>query len=575
MKTQKTTCNMKCNFVWILTILMFSVLLASVASAETTWYVKANAGAGGDGSESRPFNSLAAVEAASGPGDTIIVLDCPADIDPLDGGIALKDGQKLEGTGPDVTLAAPQAARLTNSNADRYDGDAIVLANDNEVTNVHVIDAYRSAISGYNITGADIHHNLVTGHNQGREIFVHIDPTGYNVYSEYGGIHLTADADNVMGDLLVHHNVVRNARGVGVLLYLNASASAQLLLDGNTVTDLLAKPNGENAAIVMATIDSAIGNVIIRDTSVDNIGSDSIWTDGALFYMEGSSQQDVLIQGFTYRNTKDVGGGQSFGMCAGWIIRTADNARFNFRLEDSELRGMKGWCGVVLFVEGSNSDITWHIENTVVENSGRDGIDICNLGPGNDYEIHLEGNQVRDCRGDGFLFINDSSIENVEISLKDNAYLGNRDIPHIPVPIVGGCYFGPSSGQLGGPIGDFRVMMEGNDLVGGGYGIKIKDPNALIASSIIDLGGGGLGSAGRNRIFDNTNAVHSINHDVVAKNNWWGSPEGPSSSLLEGSATFDFEPFLTEDPGPSEKETSVKPTRSLKTMTWGRLKEKH
>jgi len=43
-----------------------------------------------------------------------------------------------------------------------------------------------------------------------------------------------------------------------------------------------------------------------------------------------------------------------------------------------------------------------------------------------------------------------------------------------------------------------------------------------------------------------------VNYDVVAKNNWWGSTEGPSPSsyLLQGFATFDFEPFLTEDPRP-------------------------
>ena len=131
-------------------------------------------------------------------------------------------------------------------------------------------------------------------------------------------------------------------------------------------------------------------------------------------------------------------------------------------------------------------------------------------------------------------------------------------------------YYDAGGKHMGGPIGDFRVMMEGNDLVGGDYGVKFLDEKGLTASSIIDLGGGGLGSAGRNRIFDNTDAVQSSNYDVVAKNNWWGSPEGPSSSLLEGSATFDFEPFLTEDPHLS---TSVQPTRSHKTTTWGRLKK--
>ncbi len=93
----------------------------------------------------------------------------------------------------------------------------------------------------------------------------------------------------------------------------------------------------------------------------------------------------------------------------------------------------------------------------------------------------------------------------------------------------------------------------------------------LLVGQSIDLGGGGLGSAGRNRIFDNVNAVESFNYDVVAKNNWWGDPEGPSSFLLEGSATFDYEPFFTEEPGTSEETASINPTHSLKT-TWGQIK---
>ena len=619
--------NKKRNFVWILTILMFIGLLASVASAETTWYVKANAGAGGDGSEGRPFNSLQTVEQKSEPGDTIIVVDCPADIPALDGGIALKDGQKLLGSGPDVTLDDPAAAqaKITNSDAERYDGDGIVLANDNEVTNVHIIDAHRSGISGHNISGADIHHNLITEHNQGRQTFKVLQGS-YPV--EYSGIHLTADANNTIGDLFVHDNVVRDARGGGVLLYLWDSASAELLLDGNTFTDLSSPYDGANEAITIGTIGSAISSVIIRDTFIDNIGRGSPVCDATLFYMEGSSQQDVLIQGYTYRNTKRVGGNRSFGIMI-WPTPSASNARLNVRLEDSDLRGMNGFAGVYLYVEGRNCDITYHVENTVVENPAGTGLYVNNQsGSGNNYEkIHFEGNQVRDCSGNGIYFLNNygstknvnisfkdntatdcavdgisflnasgsienvnisledntatdcinrgfafrnsSSIENVEISLKDNAFLGNQE---------GGCYFRTSweteeGEHFGGPIGDLRVMMEGNNLVGGDYGVYFVDHKGLTASSIIDLGGGGLGSAGRNRIFDNANnAVQSFNYDVVAKNNWWGSPEGPSSSLLEGSATFDFEPFLTEDPHLS---TSVQPTRSHKTTTWGRLKEKH
>ena len=66
------------------------------------WYVSATARAGGDGSVAAPFNTLAQVQQASGPGDTIIVVPSPISVPPLDGGIVLKAGQRLIGGGPPV-----------------------------------------------------------------------------------------------------------------------------------------------------------------------------------------------------------------------------------------------------------------------------------------------------------------------------------------------------------------------------------------------------------------------------------------------------------------------------------------
>src|SRR2546430_15671822 len=86
------------------------IALAGGSEAASTWYVKADAAAGGDGSRSRPFATLAQVEAASRPGDTIRVLPS---MRPLDGGIQLKDGQRLTGLGDPVTRATTSGARPT------------------------------------------------------------------------------------------------------------------------------------------------------------------------------------------------------------------------------------------------------------------------------------------------------------------------------------------------------------------------------------------------------------------------------------------------------------------------------
>ena len=59
--------------------------------------MKAGAPHPGNGSKNRPFTSLDQVEAASAAGDTIYVLQSQG---VLDGGIQLKDGQRLIGSGP-------------------------------------------------------------------------------------------------------------------------------------------------------------------------------------------------------------------------------------------------------------------------------------------------------------------------------------------------------------------------------------------------------------------------------------------------------------------------------------------
>src|SRR4051812_26474327 len=129
------------------TVVIVSCLafLVTTTSEATTWYVKADPSHSGNGAKNRPFSSLQEAEVASLPGDTILIIQSK---DPLDGGIQLKDGQQLIGLGPSVTRANPNSARavITNTNRLRYDGDAIRLAKNNLVQNIHIDHANRSSI---------------------------------------------------------------------------------------------------------------------------------------------------------------------------------------------------------------------------------------------------------------------------------------------------------------------------------------------------------------------------------------------------------------------------------------------
>ena len=69
-------------------------------------------------------------------------------------------------------------------------------------------------------------------------------------------------------------------------------------------------------------------------------------------------------------------------------------------------------------------------------------------------------------------------------------------------------------------------------------------------ASDIDLGGGSLGSSGLNRIVGNATDIRVENLAVVAEENWWGDSAGPQNLELLGTASIDFDPFLTMAPKP-------------------------
>ncbi|HEY2794877.1 MAG TPA: hypothetical protein VGJ28_21135, partial [Micromonosporaceae bacterium] len=139
---------------------------AAYAAGLHTWYVSAAATSPGDGSKGAPFPTLAAVQAASGPGDTIMVLAAPTSTAPLDGGITLKKGQHLEGSGPSVVgSSAADLPRIANTTAAANNGDAVDLATDSEVSNLVIAGSYRGSVYGSDVSGAVVHANDISGQN--------------------------------------------------------------------------------------------------------------------------------------------------------------------------------------------------------------------------------------------------------------------------------------------------------------------------------------------------------------------------------------------------------------------------
>jgi hypothetical protein len=81
------------------------------------------------------------------------------------------------------------------------------------------------------------------------------------------------------------------------------------------------------------------------------------------------------------------------------------------------------------------------------------------------------------------------------------------------------------------PLTRLRVRVQDSDLSVSSSGVAVafdQQPTGATTSAVIDLGGGALGSDGRNCIFGG--AIYDLEatqYNVAAENNWWGSARGP------------------------------------------------
>ena len=239
---------------------VFLMSMAGASEAASTWYVKADAAAGGNGSRDRPFATLEQVETASRPGDTVRVMPATR---PLDGGIQLKDGQRLIGLGDPVTKAAASGARptVTNTNAARYQGDAIRLANYNVVENIHIDGATRAGIFGVNAARPEIRGTLITNNMiQGNDLrrLERLWPEGFVLYqsqgNHFGGITLLACGPGAssycamhaperpaaanFGEAVIAGNVIRDSNLEGIMLLTDTGAVGSFTVTDTVVRDL-------------------------------------------------------------------------------------------------------------------------------------------------------------------------------------------------------------------------------------------------------------------------------------------------------------------------------------------------
>jgi hypothetical protein len=546
---------------WRIVLAAFCLLFAAAASeGASTWYVKADASPGGDGSRSRPFATLEQVEARSQPGDTIRVEPSSR---ALDGGIQLKDGQRLIGLGDPVTKTETGARpTITNTGATRYNGDALRLANNNLVENIHIDRAARSGIFGVNSARAVIRGNLITNNMiQGNDLrrLEQPWPKGFILYesqtNHFGGITLLAcgsgassyctmhaperPAAAATGEIVIAGNVIRDSNLEGIMLITDTGAAATFTVTDTVVRDLsLGLPDPaaltppadivRSRAFTLIALNRSRADLTMNRFHAENVSPPGRYAADGLVFLTGGDAPviNAKVSQVTMLNPKmtgEVNNGDSIEI----QHRGSTNGVINIDMTRLDLRDPASANIKVLEASNpTNGVYNLTVSDSVLTNNNPAG--------GLDGQIRLSGAAngtktfnltVRNTRfsglGGAIGILNANNIENLNV-LVENSSMSDFTAPAGAKPIAA---------------------------------VTVTHPkDKTIGAAVIDLGGGPLRSRGRNRFVKNAGLAVSVTNAnagtkpirLDAAGNYWGG--GPPDVTVNGNVMFTAPKHLTADP---------------------------
>lgn len=200
-------------------------------------YVSATAPAGGNGSGAAPLQYSGSSPASIPPRRYDHSRTITVGIPPLDGGIALKAGQRLIGGEPPVVkFGAPLVSggppvvgasnlsslpRITNTTASSNSGDAVTLADDTDVENLVITGPYRGAIYGQDAVGVTVCGNDLSGFDTSGTVGLVVQPFDLATFAAGVGIEVATgvragwaailiDAANVSTSLSIINNYLHD-----------------------------------------------------------------------------------------------------------------------------------------------------------------------------------------------------------------------------------------------------------------------------------------------------------------------------------------------------------------------------
>ena len=546
-------------------VLLASASMNAMAHAKTL-FVRAGAAAGGDGSKAAPFDSLAAVERASMPGDEIVVLPAPLSVAPLNGGIALKADQKLIGggravNGDDGLRLAP---RITNSDPRSNSGDAVVLADGDEVGNLVITKSVRGGIYGSNVSAVRIYGNNLSGTNTSCTAGLYVYFPGNIPLLPNGWASIMIDESRGNVWLSIENNYIHDGTcSDGIDIRATADAKVAARVSANRITRLAQGPRMLSVlAIGMQTRNSAVLSVDSYGNAETYIGSAGADCEG-LFANQAGGSLTWSIDRNTFAH--GIGGGSCNGaeFYIGAGIDTANlyisHSIFAYDPGDMIEEDNNGGTGSVmnLTLDGVSVSHTsfprklppepQFTNAQYMDNLGR-CMDQYSWGHRNVNNLRVIDSRFADCYGDGigsdvtggtYTFGRPTAAD----PQPKGMYLGDAKGDSVSIDVENSTIEDSGQYSLHFPnhaaMADLAIRVRNSRLDGaGGRAVVGIDQDGTTRRTHIDLGGKGRGSPGRNCIVGGTHlAAEVAGYDVLARANWWGRAGGPAArdvSLQDG-----------------------------------------
>ena len=548
------------------------------------WYVSATATPAGNGTAFAPFNTLAKVQQISRPGDTIVVLPSPLSAPPLDGGIILQPGQRLIGGGPPVVKAdAPlipdgpptltsaglsSLPRITNTTT-ANNGDVVRLADDTDVENLVVTSAVRGAIYGLDVVGAGVHGNDLSDFNTSGVIGFIVQPFDLETFTAGVGNELAGgvkagwaavliDTANVSTTLSITNNYVHDgACGDGIDVRGMNIGDVGVEVNYNFITRLV---QCSTVGAIQGISTQVTGTARLRATLVGNSQANN-GSPGAnmdrLFI--NPAESGTLVEAIDHNvDIVGIGGASTNGF---EYIVSNGNGTSQVTISNSYFQTNPGDM-LELFNYGAGSTANLSLDNVTVEQTTITGgvpsyatppgtaaqtgnIGEClTLSPdgANDITIfHMKNSSFTGCDNNGIAVTGNHATNN-----------GVGDLHTIVVDIDNSTINGSRFYNLWindvTPLTNLKVRVQDSDLSKSSSGVAVafdQQPTGATANAVIDLGGGALGSEGRNCIFGGAIFdLEAARYNVVAEHNWWGSANGPTAGkVVETAPGFNIDAF--------------------------------